>query len=252
MTPTAIIDAALRIAGVDLAPGRNFSDTTSNKIEGLRVLASLMGTYRLQSGQWWEITTNVHTLTPNLNPHTIGTGGDFNQARPTQIVVAYLRYVPSTPDVDIKLTILTVQQYASVAAKAITSQIPQYLFYDDHYSSNTDPKGNVYLWPVPSQANQIVLYTPQIMTNPATLTTDLLLPPGYQRMLEYNMAVEFAALYRKRFNDPRADAVMFQMAKESLYWVKVNNAKPLDFQSDLAAQTPYGGIWDWNLGDWRH
>lgn len=249
-TADTIINSAFRIAGVDLAPGRNFATSTSQKIEALEVFNNFLGTFRLPSMNWFEVQSNVHTLIPGHNPHTIGTGGDFNQPRPVQILGASLRYLQSTPDIDLDLIQLTWAQYKQISIKAIESQLPQYFYYDAAFSSATDPKGNVYLWMVPSQANEIVIYTPEILTEPATLATVMLLPPGYQRMLNYNLAVEFAALYRKRFNDPRADAVMYQQAKESLYWVKVNNAIPLDMQSDAATWGPEA-MWDFRTGLYR-
>lgn len=253
-TASAIIDRAMRIARVNAAPGRSFQNPTSQKVEALTVLNDLLGTYRLMSMVWYEITTNVHTLVVGLNPHPIGSGAALDQPRPVQILQAYLRYLPSSPDTDTRLIQLTVQQYASIAAKDIESQIPQYFYYDCAMrttGSLTADRGNVYLWPIPSQANEIVIYTPVILTEPASLTTDMILPPGYGRMLSYNLAVELIPLYPKRINDPRADAAMVQNARESLYWVKVNNARPLDIQSDLAAVIPNrGGIWNYITGDY--
>lgn len=249
-TASHIIQRAMRIAGVNLVAGRSFADSTSQMTEALDVLNALLGTLRLQSLTWYSTDIVVKTLTPGLNPHTVGVGGDLDTPRPVQIIEMYLRYLPSSPDVDLKLIQLTMQQYAEISAKPIESQIPQYAFYNPTYDSHTDPKGALYLWMVPNQANDIVLYVPVVLTEPATLSTQLLLPPGYPRMLEYNLAVEFAALYRKRFNDARADAAMVQAAKESLYWVKVNNAKPLDIQSDPST---WGapGFWLWQTGNYR-
>lgn len=251
MTADQLIDQAYRICGANLAAGRRFGDTTSQKVEALAVLNNLMGTYRIMAGTWYEIQTNVHTLTPLLNPHSIGTGGNFNQDRPVKIIEAYLRYTPAAQPVDLKMIQLTVEQYAEISIKTVNSQLPQWFYYDAAYSSNTNPLGNVYLWMIPNAAYQIVLYTPKILTEPAALSTDLLLPPGYPRMLAYNLAVEMVPLFRKRYNDPRADQAMYRGAQESLYWVKVNNARPLDMQSDLATLNYTGGVWDFRTGDYR-
>ncbi len=248
MIASQIIQNAYRRAGILLAAGRTESTSQSN--EGLYVLNSLLETLRLQSMTWYEVVTSVTALTPGLNPHTVGIGGDIPIERPVKILQAYLRYTASTPYTDTIIRELTYEQYAQIPAKDIQSQIPLYYWYNPRFDSVTDPKGQLYLYMVPSQAYPIVLYCPVILTQPASLSTTLLLPPGYQRMLEYNLAKEFIPLFRKRLNTPAADALVMNQATESLYWCKVNNAIPMDVQSDWPALGNQG-IFDWRTGYFR-
>lgn len=250
MTASELIGVSLRIAGVVIEAGRGGS--TSQKNEGLITLNSMLGTWRLQNLFAYKIDTNVHTLTPNLNPHTIGTGGNLNQVRPVRIEAMWLRYLgnPSQPVDSNQLIQLTAQQYGGIAVKTVPSPIPQQFYYDYGDDAATNPKGKVYFWPIPSAANQVVIHSVNRIEDLATLATVLIFPDGYQRAMEYNLAVEFAGRFQKR--DTRGDAVMVSQATESMYYLKAQNAssRPLDMKSDPAA-TYAQGLWDWRSSDWR-
>jgi hypothetical protein len=78
--------------------------------------------------------------------YTVGTGGDFNVARPDRLEAAFVRQlIPSGQNqIDFPLQILQAREdYNRIALKTMGT-LPQVIFYDSAY-----PLGVIYPWPVP-------------------------------------------------------------------------------------------------------
>jgi hypothetical protein len=58
------------------------------------------------------------------------------------------------------------------------------------------PDVTVCLWPVPSEAMTLKLWSAKPITGTLTLATSLSLPPGYERMLAYVLAEDMAPEYQ--------------------------------------------------------
>ena len=107
-------------------------------------------------------------------------------------------------------------QYNNIAVKTVTSTYPQVMFVN-----NTYPNITMSVYPVPSKVLEFHFISVQPLSNPTTLETELLFPPGYLRAFRYNLALELApefgmepssqvrriAMYSKRdlkrINNPR-------------------------------------------------
>jgi hypothetical protein len=237
-----IIEAALRIAGVTLDAGRQ-QQNTSRGSEGLVTLNSLLGTMRTKRMLAYRVQFNDYVLTPGHNPHTIGldNGSDFNQRRPINIRPAKLLYTtdPAQP-LTLDLTILTYEQYSEIPTKYVQSSVPQALYYDG--GSET---GRIYLYPVPSVAHSVQLWTWEPLTTCESVGTLMEFPDGYQRALEFNLAVDLAPRYPKRSR--QGDQIMFNQAAESMQAIKIANAVPLHVKSDTADRMGRqgSGVYDW-------
>jgi hypothetical protein len=51
----------------------------------------------------------------------------------------------------------------------------------------------LYLWPVPTSSLEFHVVSVEPLTQPANLSTTLVIPPGYLRAFRFNLAVEVAA-----------------------------------------------------------
>ena len=107
-------------------------------------------------------------------------------------------------------------QYNNIAVKTVTSTYPQVMFVN-----NTFPDISMSVYPVPSRTLEFHFISVQRLLDPATLETEILMPPGYLRAFRYNLALELApefgvepaadvrrvAMYSKRnlkrINNPR-------------------------------------------------
>lgn len=81
-------------------------------------------------------------------------------------------------------------QYNNIAVKTVTSTYPQVMFVN-----NTFPNITMSVYPVPSKMLEFHFISVQTLLNPASLTTEILMPPGYLRAFRYNLALEIAPEY---------------------------------------------------------
>jgi hypothetical protein len=79
------------------------------------------------------------------------------------------------------------QQYDGIAVKTVTSTYPQVIFVNMTY-----PDVTMTVYPQPTRDLEWHFISVEELTQPATLVTNILFPPGYLRAFVYNLAMEFA------------------------------------------------------------
>lgn len=135
------------------------------------------------------------TLKANQQAYKLGnvTGNeDFLLPRPTRVERVSVMYSASqsTPD-ELPMDMVDDVQWQGISNKTTPSSLPQVCFVDE--SNAVFPDMVLYFWPVPTQANPVVLYLWQALQMFPDLTSPFLFPPAYARMLRYNLAVDLAA-----------------------------------------------------------
>jgi hypothetical protein len=107
----------------------------------------------------------------------------------------------------------------TIPFKTLTG-VPYFLNYD-----NANPVDNLRLYPYPSTAYSIFLLTEKPLTSLSTLDTSLSLPPGWDRALVYNLALELAPEYGQQ-----PDASIVKIANDSLDNIRMATirARPMD------------------------
>lgn len=175
-----IVTTALQNLGVIALEEQPTSAESNN---GLNALNGLIETLNTESLIIYNIQPEVFPFIPGKLSYTIGTGGDFDTERPVKIEKAYSR---SSQNVDLGMSIIDYDVYADISSKEITSSIPVYLYDDGNF-----PLKNLFFWPIPSdESYSVVLWMWKALANLPNLITELVLPPGYQRMLEWNLTLE--------------------------------------------------------------
>lgn len=172
--------------------------------------------------------------------YAIGTGAAWNVARPLWIDGAGMIQTTVSPNVELVMQILTKRLWQQIGVKTVQSTLPRSLWYDHTY-----PTGTIYLYPVPSYANQVVLYLPIAVTEFAGLTDTISLPPGYRMALVSNLAVLLAMGIRN------LDQAVLGLAQLSYGNLKAANVvETMDaLQCDPGLLPPGGGgAWDWLTG----
>lgn len=217
-TALDLIKSSLRLVGV-LASGEEPSSEES--ADALLILNDLIDSLSTERLTVFEISRDSHTLTASTNPHTIGSsGGNITAARPIRIEEAGI--IEAGQTVEYPLEIVGPRQWAEVADKSIASEIPSKLWYEPEF-----PLGKIHLYPVPSAAQTLVLYTWKALSSLAALATELSLPPGYARMLRYNLAVDLAPEYGRTVK-PEVSAI----ARESKVAIQIVNVTPEEMRCD--------------------
>lgn len=226
MSTTALdlIKGSLRLLRV-LSPDTDLSNEEAN--DGLNALNQMLDSWSLESLNLYHTTREELTLTSGLNPHTIGTGGTLNTARPIEITYAALK---DGGGQIFEIGIVDADTYDRVKIQTIQNTYPMYLYYDPDY-----PLGKIYLYPVP-MGNTLLLHSNKALTSFAALTDAVTLPPGYLRLLRYGLAAELAPEYQTT-----AGADILRILQESKMAVKVVNHRPQPMQHDRAILNPRRG-----------
>jgi hypothetical protein len=186
-TANGLITKAMRLIG---SLGKGEQPDSDEATDGLASLNSMLDAWQIERLMVYQIVQNSHTWPTTTTSRTIGSGGNFAVQRPVRIEAAYA--MDSSNQWFPLVVLQNRNEYDSIVVKSTGSTLPEYLFYDPAY-----PLGVIYLYPVPSVQLTLKLNTWQTLQSFASLTTDLALPPGYQRAIEFNLAMELAAEYGK-------------------------------------------------------
>jgi hypothetical protein len=182
-----IITGALRRINAYM-PGENISDMDAN--DALDVLNDLLDSLSTQESYVYGSLENILAFTPGQYQYTIGTGGNFNVARPLRITKAFTRITNQQANgLDYPMDILSQQEYADIGLKRLGGPWPIAVYYNPTY-----PLGNLYFYPNPSGAGELHLFTDTILTN-MSLAGAVSLPQGYKRALKWLLAGEIASEY---------------------------------------------------------
>lgn len=235
MTASDLINSSLRLIGI-LASGETASASESS--DALTTLNNLIDSMSNENLLIFNNARETFPLVAGQQTYTIGTGGNFNTSRPQKVVNALIQPPNNTPVIELPMKILNQDEYANVLIKTLQSTFPLYLYVDGSF-----PLDNINVWPVPSVTCNIVLYSWKPLANIANLTTALSLPPGYARMLQFNLAIDLAAEYGRQLMEP-----VPTIAVESKAVLKRKNATPQYLQVDEALQA-VPATWNWLTGD---
>ena len=206
--------------------------------DGLARLNVLVNSWAIQTKISTFVSRNVFAITSNQAAYTLGPGGNWNTPQiPLRLTNAGIIFNTSSPPVEVPRGILTDDGFAAIPIKSLTNP-----YFTDVYFQSTYAAGlaTVTLWPVPTDATtQIALYWHDVIGGFADLVTGYLLPNGYERALEYNLAQELIPEYQV------PDAVttkIYARAERALKDVKRGYARLIDLPQDAAlVYSPRGG-----------
>lgn len=196
MTGRDLVTEALKLIG-SYAPGESLD--ASDAQDGLSTINRMIDSWSTEGLLIFAETRETPlTLTPGTATVTMGTSGDIT-TRPMAISRALLRDETSSPAAEYPIHILTLARWTEIIQKDTQSDYPTDLYDDGGY-----PQRTLTLYPVPSASHKLVLFTMRPLTTIASLDTSLSLPPGYERALVFNGAIELAPGYGR----PVPDIVM--------------------------------------------
>lgn len=206
-TARDIITRAFQKNGV-LTKGESLSGD-----EAVDALSSLNGLIQSWSNDSLLIYARVSESFPLVSgqaSYTIGSGGDFDTARPIKIVSAFTRIGQT----DYNINIINDKAFDSITQKDVGNSIPDVLHYQPSF-----PLGAVNIYPVPTTGN-IHIRSEKQLTEFATLDTVVELPPGWERALIFNLAIETASEYGQQ-----VDQATYAIAMDALNKIKTAVAR---------------------------
>ena len=228
-TANDIINRALRSIN---ALGETETASPAASLLGFESLNELLGQWSNEKLMAYEVITEAFPFVAAQYSYTIGVGGNFNTTRPMSISKAYVRF----NTVDYPVGIVTLDEYNDIALKTSAGQIPFVMVADAGF-----PLTTLLFWPAPSDAAAtLYIDSTKPFTEFATPSTAVTLPPGYERALRLNLAVELMPSYG-------ADVPMItQQAAVAKKAIKRINYVPIIL--DLPSGIPTGQ----EYRDWRY
>lgn len=185
MTTTANdqINGALRLIGM-LAEGETPSSATSQ--DALSALNQMIDSWSTERLMIYNTIDQIFSWLPGVKTQTLGPSGTLTGLRPVAIDDStYFRDPANGISFGIKL--INQQQYDGIAVKTVTSTYPQVMWVNMEF-----PNITMTVYPVPTKVLEWHVISVQELDQPATLATELYLPPGYLRAFRYNLACELA------------------------------------------------------------
>lgn len=221
-----LITNALQLCGV---VGQGETPSAADQQASLMILNGMVDDFATQRLTIPSQERDIFNFVANQSTYTIGpTGANWTATRPAVIDQINVLSQTASPPFEIPMTPLSNQTYDSLTIKGTTAPFPVWWFYNA-----TFPNGSVFVWPVPTDASnyQAVVYA-QTVINTFDLTTLVTMPPGYYRMLYYNLAAELFPAFAREPNP-----VVMDFARRSMTNIKRMNLQPLD----LAPGAPLPG-----------
>jgi hypothetical protein len=166
------------------------------------------------------------TYTVNINQTVASTTISAYYQRPLVINSAFVRVNTNSNGqpilnggLDYPVAILAVEDYEMIGLKTLNGPWPKALYYQP-----SDPLGNIYVWPNPSQG-EMHLFADTLFTRYGTLYDTIVLPQGYSMALRWCLAERLMPMYGK------ASATQIQMitgyAAQAKATIKRTNMRPV-------------------------
>jgi hypothetical protein len=176
------------------------------------------------------------TLTSGANTVTIGQSGSPTVSAPRPTWLQTVNYIVpgSSPEVEVTLAPYDRDSYASETIKELDNQLPTAYFYNA-----TTLNGTLFFWPTVTQDVTIVLYYPQSATEPTSLMSDLIGPPGSQEAFMYQLAIRLCRPFGREI-----PSGLPEMAAEAYARVKRLNTQPGLLGVDAALVPSMGGAYN--------
>lgn len=183
-TALQMISTAARRTGF-LASGETLA--ADDAADGLATLNSMLDSWAANRLMVYQIQQEVFSTVANTASYTMGSSGTWNTTRPVKLDnSSFIRI----SNIDYPLDLIPADSYAGMPMKSNTAQIPYAISCNYAY-----PLATISLYPTPSAVVSVYVRSWKALQSFSALTTDLALPPGYQRAIEWNLAKELCPEY---------------------------------------------------------
>lgn len=236
MTVSDLLTATLKLIG---SISKSEVPSADEMADAFARLNSMVDSWAIERQMIYQLGRSQYPLVSGQQVYTIGPGGNFNAVRPQYIQDAGLVNTAYSPNFELPVRLLTIDEWASLSIKSQQATQSWYMWNDYAY-----PLSNLSVWPVPSVSTlSLALYVPTPLTQFASTAASVTLPPGYEEALRYNLAVRLCPEWGRQI-----DPVVAKMAQDSLALVQRSNKRLDTLGVDSALVDPSRGIFNWITG----
>jgi hypothetical protein len=226
-TALQLVTSSLRKLGA-VAAGESLD--ADEQSDALAALNQIVESWNLKGLALFRRENAAYTLVPSQQEYSVGSGADFDGARPITLHSAFV----TRGGIDYPLAVLTQAQWNDILQKSTQSEIPEGIYYDP-----TFPAGTMRFWPVPIEALTVTLAIDMQLAAVADINDDLAFPPGYERALLYALAVDLAPEYPA----VTLSQSVIETADDALADIKrANNTQQQPATFDFALAGGYGNV----------
>lgn len=207
-----LISAALTEIAV-LAAGEPVANDDNPWV--LQKLQRVIDRWNARKPMIYNVNFYRFTLPVNTLPITIGPGADFDVIQRPQDIesISIILLTSANTEVEWELTKRDQAWWAAQTVKNQTSSLPT-----DFYYSPDWPNGGIYLWPTPTQTNDLRIQTRLILNQITTYSQNFTMPPAYWDLIVYELAISLCPSYTKE-----PSPTLVGLWKAALKAVQVNN-----------------------------
>lgn len=192
VTALDIITAAMIEIGA-LAAGEQVSLDDSAWVK--QKLQRLIDRYNARRPMVYSVIFSTFTLPVNTQPIMIGPSNtaNFNMIqRPVDILTIGLLLTDSSPPVEIWVNRRDHDWWAEQRIKQLTSTLPT-----DFYYSPDWPLGSLYLWPIPTAVNNLIIQSRLVLPEFTNYNQSFSMPPAYWDAIVYPLAISLCPSFER-------------------------------------------------------
>lgn len=184
MTALTIITRAMRLMNFLAAGETPDADDKNDAYESLLAMIDAWGAERLMM---FRTVRTTYTWTANQSSRTIGPSGSLSGSTERPAWIDSAGVIPYGGTAEQEVDILNEEEYQAIPIKSTTAEFFTKLFY-----APTVTNGTLTVFPVPTTAATLVLYTPVKVPTFANLTDTYTAPNGYEDLLVFSLARRMA------------------------------------------------------------
>jgi hypothetical protein len=216
-TALDLINKALHLCGAK----DPLEDATAKEAsDGLASLNNMLDSWSTDRLFVYQVAKYNYAWPAGASSRTVGVGGDIPISRPLKVEGGYI----VDNSITYPLQMINREGYDSIPQKTLQVNYPEWLYYDPGF-----PLGTLYIYTVPASTLQTFINYWLMLQTFTTLTDVVSLPPGYERAITFNLAVEISAEYNMKIS-PAVAAV----AASSAGKIKRLNAPPVTSVLEVA------------------
>lgn len=219
------------------------SPSSAEETDALTLLNAMIDSWSTERLNIFSIVQSVHALTTTQQSYTIGSGGDFNVTRPVRYERASIR-MPNTGGSGYRyepVEIIDALGWSQIVGRSTTDVVPTTLFPDMAF-----PLTTLYLWPIPTFSTispYLALWTwTQLQQFADIATTSYTFPPGYERALKLNFALEAASMFGIVPTQQLVQQAIEAKAAIRMLNAAAPGATPISGQVNAVAPLPAQGV----------
>ena len=223
-TALDMIKRSMRLIGA-LSSGE--TPTAEEEQDGIAALNTMLESWGITEGTIFHVSDANYTWTANQGSRTLGPTGDLVATRPARILQAFQRQT----DYDYNVKIVEYDAWYGLGDKTTQSTI-----ITDMWVEYGHPNITLHVYPVPTVNADLYLVSWQALQSFTNGSDAVSLPPGYQRAVEFNLALELAPEY-----DRQPSPFVVQRAAGALAALKRQNLRMRSMINEPAMIAEQGG-----------